>query len=67
MDVIAVLIIFGFIVFWKVFKGRKVGGWVRLAEMDLVTGRKDNLAKAAATRLELMAENSLLFLLIRLR
>jgi yeast amino acid transporter len=48
MDIIAVPIIFGFFVFWKVFKGRKEGGWVRLAEMDLVTGRKDNLAKAHA-------------------
>jgi hypothetical protein len=67
MDVIAVPIIFGFFVFWKVFKGRKVGGWVRLPEMDLVTGRKDNLAKAPASQLEFMAENCSLFLLIRLR
>jgi len=48
MDVIAVPIIFGFFVFWKVFKSTKEGGWVRLAEMDLVTGRKDNWAKAHA-------------------
>jgi hypothetical protein len=53
MDVVAVPSIFGF-VYWKVFKGRKVGGWVRLAEMDLVTGRTDNLAKTPASQLEFM-------------
>ena len=48
MDVVAVPIILGFFVFWKLWKGRKEGGWVRLAEMDLITGRKDNLVKAHA-------------------
>jgi hypothetical protein len=63
MDVIAVPIIFGFFVYWKVFKGREMGGWVRLAETDLVTRRKDNLAKALASQLDFMAENSSPFLL----
>jgi amino acid permease len=46
MDVIAVPVILGFFAVWKLLKGQKEGGWISLAEMDLVTGRKDNLAKA---------------------
>jgi amino acid permease len=61
MDVIAVPIIFGFFVFWKVLKERKVGGWVRLTEMDLVTGREHNLAKTPASQLEFMVENISIF------
>jgi hypothetical protein len=48
-------------------QGKEVGGWVGLAEMDLVTGGKHKLAKAPGSQLEFMAENSSLFLLIRLR
>ena len=52
MDVIAVPVIFGFYAIWKICKSRKEGGWVRLAEMDLVTGRKDNLAQAYAQEMK---------------
>jgi yeast amino acid transporter len=46
MDVVAVPVIFGFYAVWKLCTSRKKGGWIRLAEMDLVTGRKDDLVKA---------------------
>ena len=46
MDVIAVPVIFAFYAIWKICKSKREGGWVRLAEMDLVTGRKDNLVQA---------------------
>ena len=48
MDMVAVPVIFGFFIVWKVCKNRQEGGWVRLAEMDLITGRKDNWIQAHA-------------------
>ena len=48
MDVIAVPVIFGFFIVWKVCKCKREAGWIRLAEMDLITGRKDNWVQAHA-------------------
>lgn len=48
MDVIAVPVIISFCVVWKLCKKKQAAGWVRLAEMDLVTGRKDDLARSHA-------------------
>jgi hypothetical protein len=42
-------------------EGGWVGGWVRLTEMDLVTGREHNLAKTPASQLEFMVENISIF------
>jgi yeast amino acid transporter len=44
MDFVAVPIILGFFVIWKLCKSDQKGGWVRLAEMDLVTGKKEELS-----------------------
>ena len=46
MDVIAVPVIIGFYVVRRVCKRKE--GWVRLEDVDLVTGRKDNLVLAHA-------------------
>jgi amino acid transporter len=46
MEVVAVPVIFGFYAVWKLCTSRKKGGWISLTEMDLVTGRKDDLVKA---------------------
>jgi yeast amino acid transporter len=48
MDILAVPVIFGFFIVWKLCKSRKEGGWIQLAEMDLITGRKDNWVEAHA-------------------
>jgi amino acid transporter len=48
MDVIAVPVIIGFYVVWKLCKSKQAGGWVGLQEMDLVTGRKDDLTRTHA-------------------
>jgi yeast amino acid transporter len=43
-DFIAVPIILVFFVVWKVWKDR--GGWVKLKDIDLASGRKDNWLQA---------------------
>lgn len=45
MDFVAVPIILTFFILWKIFKSNQKGGWVKLAEMDLVTGRKGDMAE----------------------
>jgi len=58
MDVIAVPIIFGFFVCWKVFKGRKVGGWVGEINGDgPCHWEETQFGQGACEPVEFMAEN----------
>src|SRR5438876_776892 len=47
-DLCGLPIVFGFFIVRKLCTNRQEGGWVPLAEMDLITGRKDNLVQAHA-------------------
>jgi amino acid transporter len=56
MDILAIPVIFAFYTIWKVCKSKREGGWIGLAEMDLITGRKDNLVEAHAEEMKERAE-----------